>query len=515
MSSKHGLTSELRDLLAIVQSEAQKAGLDCFNTVFEMISYEQMNEIASYGGFPVRYPHWRFGMEYERLAKSYEYGLSKIYELVINNTPSVAYLLEGNSYVEQKLVMAHVFGHVDFFKNNFCFTSTDQGRDARTGEPIRKWIDTMANHGAIVRRWAGRVGIDNVESFIDACLSLENLVDMRLMPKASSSKQSALREFSHDGLEDEPAPSVLRVDRDYMESFVNPTEFVEHQRKKEREQREKKAKFPVKPERDVVGFLIDHAPLEKWEHDILTVIRNEAIYFVPQMQTKIMNEGWASYWHSRLMTEKLAQTSEIIDYAERNASVMATGNGQLNPYKLGVELFRHIEERWNKGQFGKAWDDCDELEARKNWDLSVGLGREKIFEVRKHYNDVNFIDEFLTPDFVAEQKLYSFGFNERNDRWEIETRQFEEVKQKLLFRLTNAGQPIICVEDANAHNQGVLSLRHGHDGFDLRMDYAQEVLRNIYRIWRRPVELFSKTEDKEFVLRFDGAQVLRQDLAKA
>src|SRR5687767_8504013 len=168
-----GMPAYLRDIQRQVEEHARGFGLDFFPVMFEVVSYDQMNELAAYGGFPVRYPHWRFGMEYEQLSKSYEYGLSKIYEMVINNNPSIAYLLEGNSLVEQKLVMAHVYAHVDFFKNNFAFQTTNQGSDPRTGEPIRKWIDTMANHGAIARRWANRVGIDKVEEFIDVCLSLE------------------------------------------------------------------------------------------------------------------------------------------------------------------------------------------------------------------------------------------------------------------------------------------------------------------------------------------------------
>src|SRR5690606_39016035 len=120
-----------------VEAVARGYGLDIFPTIFEVVAYDQMNELASYGGFPVRYPHWRFGMEYEQLSKSSEYGLSRIYEMVINNNPAVAYLLEGNSLVDQKLVMTHVYGHVDFFKNNYAFRATNQGLDPRTGEPIR------------------------------------------------------------------------------------------------------------------------------------------------------------------------------------------------------------------------------------------------------------------------------------------------------------------------------------------------------------------------------------------
>ena len=152
-----------------------------------MLSYDHMNEIAAYGGFPNRYPHWRFGMEYERLSKSYEYGLSKIYEMVINNNPSYAYLLEGNSLTDQKLVMCHVFGHVDFFKNNFTFRATDLdagehiadpiGRRKEGYDPNRRWVDKMANHGSAVRRIVDRYGIHKVEEFVDVCLSLENLID--------------------------------------------------------------------------------------------------------------------------------------------------------------------------------------------------------------------------------------------------------------------------------------------------------------------------------------------------
>src|SRR5947207_7360841 len=154
---KTALPTYLRDEQSKIEKLAAQAGLDFFPTVFEILSYDQMNEIAAYGGFPNRYPHWRYGMEYERLAKSYEYGLSKIYEMVINNNPSYAYLLEGNSLTDQKLVMAHVYGHVDFFKNNFCFRSTDLDnrgpitdpiKRAEVYDPDRKWIDNMANHDA-------------------------------------------------------------------------------------------------------------------------------------------------------------------------------------------------------------------------------------------------------------------------------------------------------------------------------------------------------------------------------
>ena len=486
-----------------VEGFAREAGLDFYPTMFEMLAYDQMNEIAAYGGFPTRYPHWRFGMEYEQLSKSAEYGLSKIYEMVINNNPSIAYLLEGNSLVDQKLVMAHVYGHVDFFKNNFAFSATNQGQNRRTGDAVRKWVDTMANHGSIVRKWSGRIGVENVESFLDACLSLENLVDPQkpFEPPPANAAQSSTDEPSEKREEE---LHLLRVERDYMESFINPDAFVQAERARMEREKVTAKTFPGSPDRDVLGFLIRNAPLDRWERDVLTVIRREAYYFLPQMQTKIMNEGWASYWHSRLMTEKICDASEIIDYAERNAGVMATSGGRLNPYKLGVELYRNIEERWNRGQFGKEWDECDDYDTRRHWDRRTGLGREKIFEVRKLYTDVTFVSEFLTPDFVAQQKMYAFGFNDRNGRYEIETRQFEEVKRRLVSQLTNAGNPVIRVLDANHGNRGELLLGHDHHGVDLRLDWAQSVMSSVSRVWKRPVEMHTIVGNKPSTLRFDA-----------
>ena len=188
--SQFALKTALPRYLRVEQERIEKVardfGLDLFPTIFEMASYDQMNELASFGGFPTRYPHWRFGMEYERLSKSSEYGLSRIYEMVINNNPSYAYLLEGNSLTDQRLVMAHVFGHVDFFKNNFCFRATDEDTMGKTIDPskrgpdynpTRRWIDRFANHGSRIGRHVARQGIDKVESFVDHCLSLENLID--------------------------------------------------------------------------------------------------------------------------------------------------------------------------------------------------------------------------------------------------------------------------------------------------------------------------------------------------
>ena len=481
------LPPHLRDIQREVEGYAREFGLDFYETIFEVLGYDEVNMVAAYGGFPNRYPHWRFGMEYEQLSKGYEYGLSKIYEMVINNNPSYAYLLESNMDVDQKLVMAHVYGHVDFFKHNFSFAHTN-----------RKMMDEMANHATRVRRIIDRVGLEPVEGFIDRALSLENLIYQHAPHFAPRVRKNP------DAVEDPVEVRGFKNDREYMSGFINPREFLDEQRKKLEDERAKSKKFPEKPERDVLLFLLDHAPLERWEADILSVVRDEAYYFAPQGQTKIMNEGWASFWHSTIMTTRALKDAEIIDYADHHSGTMGTRPGAINPYKLGIELWRHIEERWNRGRFGKEYDDCDDLRTRRAWDKKTGLGRKKIFEVRKHYNDITFIDEFLTAEFAAEQKLFVYGFNEKGNRWEILDREFQKVKQKLLQQLTNFGQPIIEVVDGNFENRGELLLAHRHDGVDLRVDYAKDTLSNLQAMWRRPVGIVTRIDGKGVLMRFDG-----------
>ncbi|MBP6629649.1 MAG: SpoVR family protein [Kofleriaceae bacterium] len=484
----HALPAHLLDLQVDIETRARSQGLDFFPILYEVLDYKTMNEVAAYGGFPTRYPHWRFGMDYEQLSKSYEWGLSKIYEMVINTNPSYAYLLEGNSLVDQKTVMAHVCAHVDFFKHNYFFSKTN-----------RKMIDGMANHAARVRRHMERHGQEEVENFIDVCLSLENLIDP-MSPFIVRTRDERKRDGAE---EDERQDEVPRLRaKQYMDRFINPPEFLEAQRKKKEDERKKaKGRFPEEPQRDVLLFLLHHAPLEPWQRDVLEIVRDEAYYFAPQGMTKIMNEGWATYWHSKLMTEGALDASEIIDYADACAGILATAPGRLNPYKLGVELFRNIEERWNRGQFGKEWEECDSIEHKRTWDRRLGLGKKKLFEVRKLYNDITFLDEFFTLEFCLEQKFYSFGFSERSGSWEIMSRDFKKVKEQLLRSLTNRGQPFLYVEDANFENRGELLLKHAHDGVDLDLAQGRDTLRNLWKVWSRPVNLLTRVEGKGKLLR--------------
>jgi stage V sporulation protein R len=478
-----------------MEGHASDYGLDFFPTVFEVVDADQLNSIAAYGGFPTRYPHWRFGMEYEQLSKGYTYGLQKIYELVINNDPCYAYLLASNGITDHKLVMAHVYGHCDFFKNNHWFSQTN-----------RHMIDEMANHGNRIRRYMDRFGTEEVEDFIDVCLRIEDLIDIHspFVKRFDSQNKYEFRDATEN---DELAtPSKFRS-KHYMDRFVNPPDVLAAEAARMQEEAvAREQSFPDKPFRDVLLFLLNHAPLKAWQLDILSIIREEAYYFAPQAQTKIMNEGWATYWHSTIMTKHGIQPPDLICYADHCSGTLASSPTRLNPYKLGVELFRDIEYRWNRGRFGEEYEQCEDRQVKQRWDTNAMLGREKIFEVRRVHNDVTFIDEFLTLEFCREYKFFSFGYNEHSGYYEIESRQFDEIKQRLLFNLTNRGRPIIRVRDANYRNRGELFLEHDYSGVELKTEYARDTLANVYRLWNRPVHIESVLDDHIAILSFDGSE---------
>ena len=492
--TSRSLSPDLEQMRREIEVYARDFGLDFFPVIFEVLDHEQMNQVAAYSGFPTRYPHWRHGMEYEHLSKSYTYGLHKIYEMVINNDPCYAYLLENNGPVDQKLVMGHVYAHGDFFKNNLYFTTTD-----------RKMVDRMANHATRMRRYIERYGLEPVETFIDACLSIEDLID----PHAPAIKrEERSRQLAAETDEEElPARAPQRLkSKPYMQSFVNPPAFLEAQKQKIEEEARRSRKIPEHPVQDVLRFLIDHAPLENWQREVLTIIRDEAYYFLPQRQTKIMNEGWATFWHSRIMTERALRDSEVIDYADHHSGTVGSAPGRLNPYKIGVELFRDIENRWNKGLFGPDYEHCEDLVAKASWDRHMGLGREKIFEVRKLYCDVTFIDTFMTEEFCRLHRLFSFGYDSKKSTWTVQSRDFLKVKEAFLFQLANFGSPLITASEANYANRGELVITHQYEGVDLREDYARETLANLQRIWKRPVHLETMAEGKPRFLSFDGTE---------
>ena len=492
------LTPELAALRDETRDLAKSYGLDFYEVIFELVDHDELNMVASYGGFPVRYPHWRWGMEYEQLSKSYQYGLSKIYELVINNDPCYAYLMRSNALTEQKLVMAHVYGHCDFFKNNAWFAHTS-----------RKMMDVLANHGSRIRRYMDRHGQSVVEDFIDVVQSLDNLIDpySPYIDRGTDARSEARERAASNNLEVQKIAA-----KDYMDRYINPPEFLKAEKERMAKRQTQAHKFPARPARDVMKFLCDNAPLETWQQDVLAMLREEAYYFAPQGMTKIMNEGWAVFWHSMMMTRHLCEASEIVQYCDTHSGTLATRPGQINPYKMGVELFRDIEERWNKGRFGAEYMKCDDPEKRRKWDTGAGEGRKKVFDVRRIYNDVTFVDEFITPEFAEDQKMFIYGQDRQTGQYVIVDRDYTKVKKQLLEALTNFGNPIIKVIDGNYKNRGELYLVHEWVGGDLQVEQAQLTLQSLFTMWKRPVHIQTIVDGKGRLLSYDGKESTSLDL---
>ena len=308
--------------------------------------------------------------------------------------PATPICRNRNQLVDQKLVIAHVYGHGDFFKNNLWFSQTN-----------RKMMDEMANHATRIRRHIEKQGYDTVEKFLDVCLSLEDLID----PHSMFLNRGPMEQTSEENPREEQVSQVQGQGLSRPLDQSAESAGSRGQKRCGRTAPSSGTLTPARPTRDVLLYLLQHARLEDWQIDCLSIVREEAYYFAPQGMTKVMNEGWASYWHSTLMTKHFVEATEIIDYADHHSGTVHMPPGNFNPYKIGLELFRDIEDRWNKGNFGKAYDESDNLGEKKSWDKGLGLGREKIFEVRRMYNDVNFIDEFMTPEFIEKHKFYQYG----------------------------------------------------------------------------------------------------------
>jgi stage V sporulation protein R len=451
------LPAKLRHQARITESAARSVGLDFFEVVFEMLDAADVNAVAAYGGFPVRYPSWRFGMHYERLQKGYEYGLSKIYELVINNDPTYAYLVRSNSMMEQKLVMAHVMGHADFFKHNVWFGPTQ-----------RSMVEQMSYHAARIRSFVEVYGQDKVERFLDVALGLDELIDPYL-PLRESRRADRKREAIQS-----PAERVrLDFERRWGDGAEDP-----HPGPQPIGSAPPTRSSSDLPTFDILGFLVEHACLADWQVEILRIVRAEAYYFLPQRLTKIMNEGWASYWHSHLLTHGLLGPSEIVDFADCHAGATAVAPGQLNPYKLGIELFRHAHARG---------DD--------------------LFQLRRVHNDVSFIDHVVDEDFARSNQLFVYRRNARTGKNVLVDRDWVAIKEQLLRELSWCGSPRIQLVEADADGEGGLLLVHQHEGRDLKLDEAGAQLKTLAQVWGGPVHLLTLEEGTGRRISTDGQDV--------
>lgn len=471
---------ELEDWDLRIQELVKRFGLSCYAQEFEICDHFEMLGYMAYSGMPSRYPHWSYGKSYEREKTMYDYGVGGLpYEMVINSNPCLGYLMRDNTDLLQILTIAHVYGHNDFFANNFTFTS---------GINAKYTLEMFNNHAGRVRSYMEdpSIGVEAVEFILDAAhaLSLQrsrNLALTRLSREEQQARRWEAAQHQGDRYDDiHPTPEYIAPDLD---------------------------KFPLVPEQNLLEFIAEHHPgLSSWQRDLIHIVDREATYFIPQIETKIMNEGWASYWHYRLIHELELPEGLHLEFIVRHNQVLRPTPGGLNPYHLGFIIWRDIERRWNEGDTGREY-----VSDKPKQDISALAendtpGRKKIFEVRESDRDISFLRRFLTEDIMRELDMFQ---HEKRGKERVITKvsdeqSWKDVKETLLKNVGMGSIPIIKIEDADFGEKRTLYLKHEHDGRDLQLEYAEKTLQHLHALWEREVVLESSVNGKSSLLRLVG-----------
>jgi len=452
---------------------AEGFGLDFYSMRYEICPADIIYTFGAYG-MPTRFSHWSFGKQFFKMKLHYDLGLSKIYELVINSDPCYAFLLDSNSLVQNKLIVAHVLAHCDFFKNNVHFRNTK-----------RDMVESMAATAERIRQYEIEYGKKEVESFIDAVLSIEEHIDPSLVRPHLTWTLDDVEYVEEEPTKVTPYDDIWNLDK--------PKETKPKKVKKIK-------KFPPQPEKDLLLFLVHYSrELEEWQRDILTMIREEMLYFWPQLETKIMNEGWASYWHQRILREMDLTSDEAIEFAKLNAGVVQPSTTGMNPYYLGLKIFEDIEERFN-----------NPTEQMEKLGVKPGSGREKIFEVRELESDQSFLRNYLTKELIIREDMYLFQKQGRD--YKIVDKEWEHVRDQMVNMRVNGGFPYITVNDGDYLRNGELYLKHHYEGIELDLKYLEKVLPYIYQLWGRSVHMETFVEEKPILYSYDGRSVQRRYL---
>jgi len=457
--------TELVEWDRVIRDKAAAFGLDWYPQEFEICDHNGMLGYMAYSGMPSHYPHWSYGKSYEKLKTLYDYGVNGLpYEMVINSSPAIAYLMRDNTLLLNILTMAHVYGHNDFFKNNFTYKST---RAELT-------IETFKAHALRVRRYAEdpSIGIEKVERILDAAHAMSWQCRRNL----------AIRKLTHDEQVDR-AIEAAQPKHDPFKNLHTRPEFHEPDTHK----------VPIEPDEDVLLFIRDHNPyLAEWEKDLLTIVDEEAKYFLPMMETKIMNEGWASYWHKQILESLDINQGLRLEFIVRHNQVLRPIPGQINPYHVGFKIWEDIYRRHTD-------PTPDEV---KKYGAPTKNGKDKIFEVREVERDTSFLRRYLTEEMMRE--LDMFQYEARGDDYVVSKVSDEDnwktVKETLIKNVGTGSIPVIKVEDADFGHNRTLYLKHYHDSRDLQLEYAEKTLGFVYRLWGRECVLETTLQGKRSLL---------------
>lgn len=439
------VSKQWRELLPRIEELAVRAGLQYNPVDFEAVPETFMMEIAVYG-LPVRMPHWSFGVRYISQLIQHRMGHSRLFEVVFPGNPGHAYLAAGNSLAENMLVTAHVLGHADFSRNNLLFHNSQQ----RVGDHI---VEQAASHARQITMAVEEHGLQRVELVLDAALALEQHIDVD-------------RRVQRERYPEYEAPAEELPDGAFSKRFasLNPDSSARDSGPKL-----KRSAIPPHPERDLLWFIANYAPeLEGWERDIFLAVREESFYFHPVHATQIMNEGWASYWHARLLREAdfLPQAAYVDAIKCHSDVVRPIAGGEkvalgINPYHLGFSM----------------WEDIVERE-----------GMEAARRIMHEDDDVSFVHNHLNAELAAKLQLFRFGADSSGSVKVLKT-DLDALHEVIVGPKYNFGAP--SVSASHVRVDGTLELAHDHkvDGRGIDVERARKVLEYIERVWRRPVIL--------------------------
>ena len=476
--------SELEVWDAKICEKAAEFGLSYYPQEFEICDHNQMLGYMAYSGMPSHYPHWSHGKAYEKLKTLYDYGVSGIpYEMVINSNPALAYLMRDNSLALQILTMAHVYGHNDFFKNNFTFRSTNAALTLSSfkarADRVRSYIEDPS------------IGIEKVESLLDAAHALSLQCRRHLAIKKLTPKEEADRVLE-----------AAKPPHDPFRKIHPPREYVEPDMRQ----------VPLSPDEDILLFIRDYNPhLEEWQKDLLTIVHEAAQYFIPQIDTKIMNEGWASFWHREILNALDLPQGLYFEFLVRHNQVVRPLSKGLNPYHVGISVWDEIFlEYGGEARNEKERSFLERMRNEKDYTPPADAAfyptpYKKLFAVREEDRDVSFLRRYLSEFLMRELDLFQYELRKEDvvvtkvsdrDDW-------QEVKRTLLKNVGMGSVPVIKVENADHEGQRMLYVKHDYDGRDLELGYAEKTLEYLYRLWGRGVVLETFINGKKVELAYN------------
>ena len=480
------MTITLSDLQAWddkIQEWVARYKLKCYPQEFEICDHNEMIGYMSYSGMPSRYSHWSYGKSFERQKTMYEYGVSGLpYEMVINSNPCLGYLMRDNTLLLQILTIAHVYGHNDFFANNFTFTS---------GTKAQYTLEMFKNHARRVDKYIEdpSIGIDLVEETLDHAHSLQFQMSRNLAIKKETQEEQRIKAWQN-AQQPEDEWRNIHVKKEYQSPELS--------------------RIPLEPEENILSFIADYNPyLPEWKKDLLRIVDKEARYFIPQMETKIMNEGWASYWHYKIMNSLKLDQGLHMEFLVRHNQVLRPHPGGLNPYHLGFVIWHDIERRWNEGDTGFEYRPRSKPVDISAMDENDTPGRKKIFEVREADRDTSFLRRFLTVDIMRDLELFQ---HEKRGKDRVVTKisddeNWAQVKESLIRNVGSGSIPVIKVEDADFGKNRTLYLKHSHDGRDLQLEYAEHTLTHVQALWEREVVLESILNEQPSLMKLENGHI--------